>query len=631
MQERAMKREHALRWMVCGVAVAAALTAVGPMALSQSRAETNAPPIAFDLPKTRFLSTESAEGSLVVHNTTSERLRYDPFGTTIVLREDDGTTVEQRLITSIRLLGGPSPIEPGATRTFTVALPRCTVIEDPCNVHLTLKVNLATGSRSYEVRTQERSYTFVADPRESFVESGSRAAPIVIARAEIEATLQQNDLEITFHYPMMSDGDQIGAILSARHLSDSSGVNMSSDGFDNTRSFNDRDADASIDAALAEIQAKLGSHVTIGPRRYVVSGSALMGAQDMANASVRRAAAEAAPFIDAGGIEDYALLAQSQANVASPQGVRRFAFGGSYIMLDLARATDALASPTRGGVVDVRIASVAAIAMRNAATFPACCSPEFRRAEYVGQAGKDALAIPLRLTATDRTEIYAIAESSRQQSARMGLDAPSVALARAAELSRDLASDLHAVAGQLTLVATYPDVDDGEEKTVVPVGVALAPVGDVDGVWRSIVPSPSPTPERDGIVRFLPVPYASPTATPMPPSPPGLSQGPLTTYTVPIVDRQLETQRSWFADVPVRDVAGGVDCATDVRRAQRASLEKGLSNAVADAHGAGTVLRHLVLVVSFPATIDGDAPCLAPSRLNPVVVHSPVELVFRIR
>jgi hypothetical protein len=98
-----MKREHALRWMVCGVAVAAALTAVGPMALSQSRAETNAPPIAFDLPKTRFLSTESAEGSLVVHNTTSERLRYDPFGTTIVPREDDGTTVDQRLITSIIL------------------------------------------------------------------------------------------------------------------------------------------------------------------------------------------------------------------------------------------------------------------------------------------------------------------------------------------------------------------------------------------------------------------------------------------------------------------------------------------------------------------------------------------------
>jgi hypothetical protein len=71
--------------------------------------------------------------------------------------------------------------------------------------------------------------------------------------------------------------------------------------------------------------------------------------------------------------------------------------------------------------------------------------------------------------------------------------------------------------------------------------------------------------------------------------------------------------------VPARHIEGGADCATDVRRAQRASLTKALSDAVADAHGTGTLLRHLVLVVSYPATIDG------------VVAHSPVELVFRIR
>jgi len=56
-----------------------------------------------------------------------------------------------------------------------------------------------------------------------------------------------------------------------------------------------------------------------------------------------------------------------------------------------------------------------------------------------------------------------------------------------------------------------------------------------------------------------------------------------------------------------------------------------LSDAVADARSTAKVLRHLVLVVSYPATVDGDAPCVAPSRLDPVVVHAPVELVFRIR
>ncbi len=612
-----MKHARARRWKVTGVGLALSLVALGSIARSQT--QPDAPPITFDVLKTRFLSTESATGTLVVRNTTSERLSYDPFGTTIVLRGDDGTTVEHPLINHITILGGPAPIDPGATHTYPVVLPRCTVIEDPCDVRVTLKVALRTAKRSFQVRTQERSYTFVADPEESFVESGSRAAPIVIARAEIEATLPQDLLEITFHYPTRSEGDQIGAILSGRHLSDFSGVSLTSDGFDRTSSFSDSDSDAAIDAALLEIQTKLGSHVTVGPRRYVVSGSTLTGVQDRANDAVRRAAAEVAPFIDAGGIDDYVLLAQSQADIATPRGIRRFALSGSYIVLDLATATSAIASPTRGGVLDVRIASTAAIAMRHAATFPACCSPEFRQAEYVGQTGKNALAIPLRLTATDRTEVYAVGESSRQQAARLGLDAPSVALARAAELSRDLASDLHVAPGQMTLVATYPDVDDGEEKTVVPVGVALAPAGDVDEAWKSIVPSPSPTPKRDELQRPVPIAVFSPTATPIPPSAAGSLERPLQTYTVPIVVRQPETQRSWFADVPVRHIEGGADCATDVRRAQRASLTKALSDAVADAHGTGTLLRHLVLVVSYPATIDG------------VVAHSPVELVFRIR
>ena len=235
------------------------------------------------------------------------------------------------------------------------------------------------------------------------------------------------------------------------------------------------------------------------------------------------------------------------------------------------------------------------------------------------------------MTATDRTEIYAVAESSRQQSARLGLDAPSVALARAAELSRDIASDLHVATGRMTLVATYPDIDDGEAKTAVPVGVAFAPTGDVDRAWQSIVPSPTPTPDRDELGRLRPVAFATPTATPIPPPPPGPFEGPPPRYAVPIVVREPNTQRFWLADVPVRDVAGGADCATDVRRAEHASLAKALSDAVADAHRTGTTLRHLVLVISYPATIDGDAPCLAPSRLNPVVVHAPVQVVFRIR
>jgi hypothetical protein len=626
---RGVKFARGLRWNVTGVALALALVALGPMARSQT--QPDAPRIAFDVLKPRFLSTESAAGSLVVHNVSAERIRYDPFSTSIVLRGDDGTRVERPLITGIRTIGSTAPIEPGATDTFPVMLPKCTVIEDPCDVHVTLNATFDSEKRSFQIRSPERSYTFVADPREAFEEGGSRIAPIVIARAEIEATLPQNVLEVTLHYRAVSDADEIAGIFAARHLSVGSGTSATPDGFDDVRSFNDSDSDSSIDAALTEIEAKLDSRVTIGPRSYVISGSDLSSAQDKATDAVRRAAEGVAAFLDAGSIEDFNLHVLSQAKIATPRGVRLFVLSGPYMLFGLAAATDAVASPTRGGVVDVHVASVAAIAFRDAGTFPACCSTEFRGAEYVGQAGNGALMIPLRLTATDRTEIYAVAESSRQQAARRGLDASSVAFARAAELSQDIASDLGVVAGQMTLVAMYPDVDDGEEKTVVPVGVALAPAGDVDGAWKSIVPSPSPRPKRDELGRPVPIAVSSPTATPVRVLATGPAEGPLPLYAVPIVVRQAETQRSWYADVPVRDIAGGADCATDVRRARRASLSKALNDAVADAHGSGTVLRHLVLVVSYPATIDGDVPCLAPSRLNPVVAHSPVELVFRIR
>jgi hypothetical protein len=246
-----------LRWTAFVAAlVGVVLVALDMTAWSQT-APSDAPIIGLDVLKPRFLSTEQASGSLVVRNTTPERLRYNPFDTLIVVRGDDGKTTELPSITTIRTIGmSPEPIEPGATRTFPVMLPKCGVIEDPCDVHVTLNVALATDKRSFQVRTPERSYTFVADPQESFEESGSRSAPIVIARAEIEAALPQNIVDITFHYREASDGDEIARILTARHLGIGSSTSATADGFDDVRSFNDSDSDTAIDAALSEIEAK---------------------------------------------------------------------------------------------------------------------------------------------------------------------------------------------------------------------------------------------------------------------------------------------------------------------------------------------------------------------------------------
>ncbi len=67
-----------LRWKVTGVGLVVALVALGPIARSQTT-QSNEPTVGFEVLKSRFLSTERASGSLVVRNTTSERLGYDPF------------------------------------------------------------------------------------------------------------------------------------------------------------------------------------------------------------------------------------------------------------------------------------------------------------------------------------------------------------------------------------------------------------------------------------------------------------------------------------------------------------------------------------------------------------------------
>ena len=123
------------------------------------------------------------------------------------------------------------------------------------------------------------------------------------------------------------------------------------------------------------------------------------------------------------------------------------------------------------------------------------------------------------------------------------------------------------------------------------------PSGDIDAGWRSFAQAPTPSSTR--VDRVLPVRNALPMPSAPPTLPPFLGGSSLATFAVPIVVPVASTQHTWHADVPVR-AAGGVDCATLVIRAQRASLAKALTDAVAEARQTQTILRHVVLVVAYP-------------------------------
>jgi len=530
-------------------------------------------------------------------------------------------------------------ISPGSTVRFPIALPACSVVSDPCDEHIALKLSLHTKEgHDLELETPERSYTIVADPHATFAENGDRGNhPIVIARGEIESSIPQTTIVLVFFFPheagatppAISEQDRVDAIFSARNVGGGSAALVAPGGTQVRRFLTARTIDASVSAAIADVKAAFGDRVIIAAPRYTPFYGDVLSAQSRAITAARLAVSRPAAFIGSEESEPSPLSSASQVAVERSADTRGFIPMSSFINQEIESAADGVSSSEAGDSIDVRIQTTAAFATRSEATFPVCCSRDFRAADYIGRDDEHVLALPLQVTiAADRPEIFVAAESSNRVAEKLGLDASSVSIARAAELASDLAADLGASPGPLTLVATYPDVELSDGSTVVPAGVAVAPLGDIDVGWRSFGRAPTPTPTR--VDRVLPVPVAMAMPSAPPTLPPFLGENPLATFAVPIVVSVAGTLHRWHADVPVR-ASGGVDCATLVIRAQRASLAKAVIEAVAKTRQTRTVLRHIVLVTAYPATVEGDVPCTLPTAQMPVVVHAPVDVTFRTR
>jgi hypothetical protein len=140
---------------------------VGVATLRPAAAEPSesAPQVTLVLDSTRILSTERAGATLGIVNSTARDIGYDPLEVVFEIRDANGQTREERMITSISMLPGTSWIAPGQHQSFTVHLPGCEVYIDPCSMQVAVNLGLRLKPSGFvPLTTNYVAYQFVADP-----------------------------------------------------------------------------------------------------------------------------------------------------------------------------------------------------------------------------------------------------------------------------------------------------------------------------------------------------------------------------------------------------------------------------------------------------------------------------------
>ncbi len=146
------------------------------------------PRVTFLPDRPRFLSTESATGTLTIKNTTSSEIGYSPIGVTFLIRQPDGSQSEDHWIKSISHPLGTWWIGPGSTQSFGVGLPGCDVRFDPCTQRVAIKVDLESKTQQLApITTAEFAYVFVPDPNATFSVDGLRGnSPLFITQTQTQ-------------------------------------------------------------------------------------------------------------------------------------------------------------------------------------------------------------------------------------------------------------------------------------------------------------------------------------------------------------------------------------------------------------------------------------------------------------
>ncbi|HEV2037352.1 MAG TPA: hypothetical protein VGQ96_02005, partial [Candidatus Eremiobacteraceae bacterium] len=185
------------------------------------------PRVTFRPDQSRYLSTESASGTLTIENTTSSEIGYSPGSGSFLIREPDGSQREDNWIKTVGRPIATYWIKPGDSQKFHIGLPRCDVVYDPCAEHVAVKLSLYSKTQqSFPITTPEFSYVFVPDPNATFGVDGLRLnRPLFIVQTRNQESadavarfLDAEPLDGARGLSSDNSGNDTGAFVGARAI-----------------------------------------------------------------------------------------------------------------------------------------------------------------------------------------------------------------------------------------------------------------------------------------------------------------------------------------------------------------------------------------------------------------------------
>jgi hypothetical protein len=514
---------------------------VGVATLRPAAAEPSesAPQVTLVLDSTRILSTERAGATLGIVNSTARDIGYDPLEVVFEIRDANGQTREERMITSISMLPGTSWIAPGQHQSFTVHLPGCEVYIDPCSMQVAVNLGLRLKPSGFvPLTTNYVAYQFVADPTATYQVDGLRGnQPLITARGDARDTFPQDralltlrfnsaipdDLtkivdEVTTRYALSVGEQEIEGLVTSYELAPTA---QSSAG--------DAEAptDAQLNAIIGAIQSRYGDRVTIDPISFIPNYSGIDHVMASAQDAARAVAMRLALFSGAGSILNAYGLSDGGPWV---QVLRRDSVYDQptpflpYLSFEFDPTVRGFEKSQRPGMLDVLVRTTPGFVGQNATKGPS--SDLLRSAilcRFVGDDLSRLTAPSARaLVSADRPEVYAIATVSREDAEKIGIDPDALAITLAAQSARALASQLGENTSWLSFIASYDDITSRLNQSLVSEGVALTVSDEARSTWHTLAaPTPSPPPTRAPKAPTMLIQTTAPPQAVAVPTPPG--------------------------------------------------------------------------------------------------------------
>jgi len=535
-----MTDRHSARVVFISIACAVLLSTTALETSAASSQDDASPRLTLSLPNTQILSTESAVGTVDVFNSTTHELGYNPLEVVFVIRDADGRTHEQNMVTTIGHIPITTWIAPGKHQHFNVTLPGCDVLIDPCTMHAAVSVRLELKPSGFAPAvTNELAYSFVADPTATYRVTGLRDdRPLFFSRGEAQGVVPQDRAWLGFRFSGPIPTDLNHFINDDAKRQDLVEVEQGSDGalqfftlISNEEQSQPADltapSKATLNAIIADVEKRYGSSVSSEPVGFVPDHP--FGFDPVFSASrdaARADAARLALFVAADTVSDAFGLSDDGPQIRMMQREERYDSPPPFIPY-LAYVFDrAELDREKGpfpGFLDVQIRTATGFVGLHATTGTSLISPgEANRQLYLGDGLDELTPPPVRATiAADHPEVFAIGAVARDDAARAGRDPDALAISLAAERARALASQLGESTRFLSLVVHYDDVASSSNQTLASDGVAFTVDDESHADWHRIVtPTPTPSPRIAQAASSMIVQMTAPPRTSAPPPAP---------------------------------------------------------------------------------------------------------------